>query len=199
MTCFPKRDLLAFSDTSGGMKLAGVGSIAFYTTARVVLTMAKLSEQEVVLEVVKSNLGPEGVRQLLRADIVEVMPGINVPKLTRAGDSPVGVAEALSGERKEKETKTQQAAMLMLDILEEEGEQSQSELFDRAAEETGLKVGTIQRKVYWNVLQEEGLVKGRKDGFKGGWLASRSDRERPKHLQNGRQSKPAKEELEIDI
>jgi hypothetical protein len=171
-------------DTSGGMKLAGAGSIALYTTARVVLTMAKLSEKEVVLEVVKSNLGPESARQLLEADNVEVLPGISVPKLTRVGESPVGVAEALNGERKEKETKTLTAAKLILDILEEEGEQKQAELFDRVAQETGLSPKTIRNKAYFGILVEEDVVRGRKDGFKGGWLVARSDKERPLRLRS---------------
>src|SRR5262249_37908063 len=171
-------------DTSGGMKTAGAGSIAFYTTARMVLTMAKLSEQEVVLEVVKSNLGPEGARQLLRADVVEVLPGISVPRLARAGESPMGVAEVLNGQREEKVSKARAAAKLMLDILEAEGEQKQRELFDRVAGETGLKPATIRRHAYFGILVEEDLVESRKDGFKGGWLVSRSDRERPGGLRS---------------
>lgn len=169
-------------DTSGGMKLAGMGSVAFYTTARVVLTMAKMSEQEVVLEVVKSNLGAEGARKLLRAEIVEVAQGIRVPRLNRAGESPMSAAEAMCGERKEKRGKMVAAAIRMLDILDEEGEQKQSELFDRVAKEVRLTVGTVHRKVYWDILMEEGLVKGRRDGYQGGYLVSRTDRDRPSYL-----------------
>ena len=169
-------------DTSGGMKLAGMGSVAFYTTARVVLTMAKMSEQEVVLEVVKSNLGAEGARQLLRAEIVEVTQGIRVPRLSRAGESPMSAAEAMSGEHKEKRSKAKAGALRMLDILDEEGEQKQSELFDRVAKEVGLTVGTVKRKVYWDILMEEGLVEGRRDGFQGGYLVARTDRDRPSYL-----------------
>jgi hypothetical protein len=169
-------------DTSGGMKMAGVGSIAFYTTARLVLTMAKLSEQEVVLEVVKSNIGPEGARQLIRAETVEVAPGIRVPKLIRAGESPVSVAEAVAGTQKKGETKALTSAMLMLDILEEEGEQPQIELFDRVAKETGSTPGSVRRKAYWNVLMEEDLVEGRKNGFGGEWLVRRTGLDRPQKL-----------------
>jgi hypothetical protein len=171
-------------DTSGGMKMAGIGSVAFYTTARMVLAMAKTTEQEVVLEAVKSNLGAERARQLLRADIVEVAPGISVPRLTRAGESPVSVAEALNGERKEKESKSVAAAKLILDILEDEGEQPQTELFDRVADETGLKSGSIKRHAYFGILNEENLVKSRKSDFSGPWMVSRSDRERPAHLRH---------------
>jgi hypothetical protein len=170
-------------DTSGGMKMAGIGSVAFYTTARIVLAMAKTSEQEVVLEAVKSNLGAEGAKQLLRADIVEVAPGISVPRLTRAGESPVTVAEALNGERKEKESKSVAAAKLILDILEDEGEQPQTKLFGRVAEETGLKPGSIKRHAYFGILVEEDLVGSRKSDFRGPWMVYRSDRGRPARLQ----------------
>jgi hypothetical protein len=115
---------------------------------------------------------------------VEVLPKIKAPRLTRAGASPVGVAEVLNGQQHEKTSKAKAAAILMLDILEEEGQQKQSELFEMVAKETGLKVGTVQRKAYWDILQEEGLVANRKDGFKGGWLVSRSERERPPNLQS---------------
>jgi hypothetical protein len=173
-------------DTSAGMKLAGQGSTAFYTTARLVLAMAKLSEEEVVLEVVKSNLGPEGVRQMLRAELVEVgETRIPVPRLTRAGDSPVGVAEAMSGEHKEKETKTLTAAKLILDILEDEGEQKQSVLFDRVAEETGLSPKTIRNKAYFGIIKpgDGGLVAVRKDQYQGELTISRTSTQRPKKLQ----------------
>jgi hypothetical protein len=169
-------------DTSKGMKMAGMGSVAFYTTARVVLALAKLSEEEAVLEVVKSNIGAEGVRQLLRAEIIEVAAGISTPRLVRAGDSPVGVADALNGQREEKESKGKAAAKLMLDILEEEGQQKQSELFERVAKETGLRPGSVRRHAYFGILVEEDLVESRKDGFTGPRLVSRSERERPPNL-----------------
>ena len=176
-------------DTSAGVKMAGMGSVAFYTTARLVLAMAKLTEDEIILEVVKSNIGPEGVKQLLRAEIAEPMPGIKCPRLTRAGDSPVGVAEALSGERKEKETKTLAAARRILDILDDHGEQKQSELFDQVAEEIGLSPKTIRTKAYFGIIKPGnnglGLVKVRRDGFQGELLVSRTDVPRPLKLQTG--------------
>jgi hypothetical protein len=174
-------------DTSAGMKMAGMGSIAFYTTARMVLATAKLSEDEIVLEVVKSNIGPEGVRQLLRADIVEVLPGIKVPRLIRAGESPVGVAEALNGERKEKETKALAGAKLILDILEREGEQKQAALFDRVAEETASTPKTIRNKAYFGIIKPGdeglGLVEVWKDQYQGELMIRRTDAPRPPKLQ----------------
>jgi hypothetical protein len=174
-------------DTSAGMKMAGMGSVAFYTTARVVLAMAKLSEDEVVLEVVKSNICPEGVKQLLRADIVDPMPGIKCPRLTRVGESLVGVAEALSCERKEKETKALGGAKLILDILEREGEQKQSALFDRVAEETESSLKTIRNKAYFGIIKPGeaglGLVEVRKDQYQGELMIRRTNVSRPPKLQ----------------
>ena len=169
-------------DRSGSAKLWAQGSLAFGTTCRVQMAMMKNSEEEVTLEVVKSNIGREGTGILLRADIVEIAPGINVPRLTRAGQAPVSIQDLVNGQKGEELSKTHQGAILSLDILENEGEQKQSELFERVARETGLKIGTVKRKVYWGILQEEGLADSRKDGFEGGWLISRSDRKRPKRL-----------------
>src|SRR5436190_13839449 len=173
------------------MKMADMGSIAFNTTARVVLAMAKLSEEEVVLEVVKSNIGPEGVKQLLRADIVEPMSGIKCPRLTRAGVSLVGVAEALSCDRKDKETKALSGAKLILDILEREGEQKQSALFERVAEETESSPKTVRNKAYFGIIKPIkpengglGLVEVRKGQYQGELMIRRTDVPRPPKLQS---------------
>jgi hypothetical protein len=191
-------------DTSGGMKLAGQGSTAFYTTARIVLAMAKISEEEAVLEVVKSNIGPEGARQSIKADLVELGKGIKSPRLTRNGEAPISVAEVLAGQHKDDMSKSQKAAILILDILEQEGEQEQRKLFDRVANETGLKPGTVRRKVYWDILQDEDLVDSQKDDLTGIWLIRRNDRERPKHLrgshhQYGEKQKTEDTEPEVEI
>jgi VirE N-terminal domain/AAA domain len=175
-------------DTSAGMKMAGMGSVAFYTTARVVLAMAKLSEDEVVLEVVKSNIGPEGVKQLLQSEIVEPVPNIKCPRLTRVGDSPVGVAEALSADRQEKESKALRAARRILDYLEEDREwQGQKELFDRVSEELDMSPNTVRNKGYFGIIGKDSpLVEKQKSGFaKGeGWELRRTAAERPSRLRS---------------
>lgn len=171
-------------DRGGSAKLWAQGSLAFGTTCRVQMAMHKNSEEEVTLEVVKSNIGREGAGILFRADIVEIAPGIEVPRLTRAGQAPLSIQELVNGQHDEEMPKTLQAAILILDILEEEGEQKQSELFERVAEKIGLKVGTIYRKAYWGILQEEMLVDARRDGFQGKFIMSRSDRERPERLRS---------------
>ena len=160
--------------------------------------MAKITEEEAVLEVVKSNIGPEGHRQSIKAQLVDIGKGIKSPRLTRNGEAPMGVAEATSGNRKEDMSKSKKAAILILDILEEEGEQEQGKLFDRVAQEIGLTPATVQRKAYWGILQPDGLVKGRPNGFGGPWIVSRSDKERPENLASTKQGKPAKD-AESDV
>jgi hypothetical protein len=169
-------------DVSGGMKTAPMDSGAFGTTPRVLLTMHKLSEEQIVLEVTKSNIGPEGDNQLLQAEIVDVAPGIRMPRLTRAGKSPVGVEEAMTLEHKTKETKAEQSAILILDILEDEGEQKQSELFARVASETDSTSKSVKRKAYFDILKKQELVDSRSSNFRGEWIVSRTDKERPRRL-----------------
>jgi hypothetical protein len=170
-------------DRSGSAKQWAQGSLAFGTTCRVQMAMHKNTEEEVTLEVVKSNIGREGAGILLRADIVEIDPGIKVPRLTRAGQAPLSIQDLVNGQKGEELSKIEQGAIYGLDDLEEEGEQKQAEFFEKIAAKTGLKIGTVKRHVYWGILQEEGLVNCRKDGFTGGWMVSRSERDRPKRLQ----------------
>jgi hypothetical protein len=171
-------------DRSGSAKLWAQGSLAFGTTCRVQMAMHKNSEEEVTLEVVKSNIGREGAGILLRADVVEIAPGIKVPRLTRAGQAPLSIQELVNGQHDEEMTKTRQAAILILDILEEEGEQKQSDLFKRVAEKVRLAVGTVRRKAYWDMLHPEELVEGRREGFQGPWFVSRTCNERPESLRS---------------
>jgi hypothetical protein len=139
-------------NASASAKEKGQGSTAFGTTARIVLGMEKLSETEAVLEVVKSNIGKEGERQKLTADLVVVATTpkiVKSPRLTRSGDSSVGYEEAVAGQKKEDTSKIDRAGILMLDILDEEGPQDQRALFDRVAKETTLTPATVRRHVYW--------------------------------------------------
>jgi hypothetical protein len=82
-------------------------------------------------------------------------------------------------------SKTQQAMVIMLDILEEHGEMKQDDLFKLAAEKVGLSPKTVRQHAYFgpNGLNESGLVRARKDpGQRGGWFCSRSEDERRKEF-----------------
>jgi hypothetical protein len=171
-------------DRSGSAKQWAQGSLAFGTTCRVQMAMHKNTEEEVTLEVVKSNIGREGAGILLRADIVEIDPGIKVPRLTRAGQAPLSIQELVNGQHDEEMTKTRQAAILMLDILEKEGQQKQTDLFERVAKEVKIAESTVRRKAYFDMLHPKELVEGRREGFQGPWFVSRTCKERPESLRS---------------
>jgi hypothetical protein len=170
-------------DTSRGAKLSGMGSIAFYTTPRVVMAMAEYEKTNAVLEVVKSNIGPTHNKMLLKADFPEIQPGITPPRLTRSGESVVGVEEIWNKERKEEISKTKRAAIRMLDILEEANGEviKQENLFERVAGELDMSAKTVRQKAYFGdgMLYDLHLVESYKDGFQGEWFVKRSDLPRP--------------------
>src|SRR5262249_49526542 len=110
--------------------------------------------------------------------------GVRLPELenevTRAtwlGDSSkdVGTILAASGSDKEP-TKTDAARELILDILENEGEQESDALDARVAQETGLAARTVQNSR--KALAKAGLVKPvpEKDEFGAvlRWIVSRT-------------------------
>src|SRR5262249_4981297 len=157
-----------------GAKLSGIGSIAFYTTPRIVMAMAVYEETNVVLEVVKSNIGPIRNKMLLKADFPEIAPGITPPRLTRVGDSPLSVEDIWSKERREEISKTRQAAVRMLDILEATNGEAikQSDLFEQVAEELDMSAKTVRRNSYFGpgMLHDLHLVKSYKEGYQGPWF-----------------------------
>jgi hypothetical protein len=146
-------------DTSGGAKLAGQGSSAFYTTARITLSMARADDGVHVIEVSKSNIGPEGVGQNLRLRVATV-PAVDgdhaeVPVLERDGEASQTVDEILA--RPKRGGKAAKAREVMLDILDAEGEQESDQLDARVAAASGLAASTVK-----NVrveLKNEGLVR----------------------------------------
>ena len=173
-------------DTSRGAKLSGMASIAFYTTPRIVMAMAEYEKTNAVLEVVKSNIGPTHDKMLLKADFPEIQPGINPPRLTRSGESDVGVEDIWNKERKEEISKTRQAAILMLNILEEANGEAvkQIDLFKQVSDQLDMSPQTVRRNAYYGkgMLHDLELVKSYKDGFQGEWFINRSDVPRPPHL-----------------
>jgi AAA domain len=146
-------------DTSAGAKLSGQGSSAFYTTARVTLAMARGDDDLHVLEVTKSNIGPEGAGQNLRLRIVEIPAEdgdtAKAPLLERDGDATQTVDELLA--KPKRESQSGKARELILDILENEGEQESDGLDARVAKETGLAAGTVRNQR--TALAKDGLIK----------------------------------------
>jgi hypothetical protein len=161
-------------DTSGGARFSGQASGAFSTTARVVLSMAKAEHGSHVLEVSKSNIGPEGIGQAFTLEIVNIPAAdggqAEVPLLKRAGDALQTVDDILAKPRRT--GKSEAARELILDILDDEVEVESDTLDARVAAATGLAAGSV-RNVRGD-LKNAGLIKARKDGMDGGWYVART-------------------------
>jgi hypothetical protein len=166
-------------DTRLGALLAGNGSGAFGNTARLVLAMVKDDEDENlrILEVVKTNGGPCHINQLYRVDL-KYVDGLTepLPIVEHIGESSKSADEALSSQGKGGKSKTDKARELILDILENEGEQESKALDARVAAEVGLGAGTIKNARI--ALGKDDLLKNRPEKNEHGevlrWFVSRS-------------------------
>jgi hypothetical protein len=149
-------------DTSAGAKLSGQGSSAFYTTARVTLAMARGEDGLHVLEVAKSNIGPEGVGQNLRLRIIEVPAEdgevAKAPVLERDGDATQTVDELLAKPRRE--SKSGKAREFLLDTLDSVAKMESDTLDALVAEKTGLSTKSVRN--LRGELSDAGLVRSKK-------------------------------------
>jgi RecA-family ATPase len=145
-------------DTSGGARFAGQGSGAFSTTARVVLSMAKTDDGLHVVEVSKSNIGPENIGQSFRVRIVQVPAAddnvAEVPLLERDGEAEQTVDEILA--KPKRTSKSDKARERILQLVADGTQIESDELDARVGSETGLAQRTVQdlRKR----LRREGLI-----------------------------------------
>jgi hypothetical protein len=134
------------------------------------------------IQVVSGNRSSNGSANAFRIDAVE-LEGLAEP-VTRAvelGASAKHVDDLLVVEPNRKESRSDQARELILDILDAEGAQ-ESDAFDaRLARETGLAVGTI--KNLRTKLKDDGLLKNYPDkdddGTVSRWMVKRSNAPRP--------------------
>lgn len=149
-------------DVSAGAKLSGQGSGAFYTTARVTLAMAKGDDDLHVLEVVKSNIGPEDIGQNFRLQIIEVPAEdgdvAKAPLLVRDGDATQTVDELLAKPRRE--SKSGKARDLLLDTLDNTLKMESDTLDALIAQKTGLSTKSIRN--LRGELADQGLIKSMK-------------------------------------
>ncbi len=133
-------------DTSQGARHSGQASTAFTTTARITLSMAKADDGVHVLEVSKSNIGPEGDGQAFRAQIVEIAADdgdtAEVPLLERDGAAAQTVDEILSAPKRE--SRSARARDLIVAVLSNVSEMASDELDARVAREIGLAERTIR-------------------------------------------------------
>jgi hypothetical protein len=150
-------------DRSRGAVASILGSTAWVDTPRAVVMMAVDDEDPLVrhIQVVAGNRSLNGSAQAFRLDAVDV-PGLTEP-ITLAvdlGESAKSVDELLEI-RNVPETKTGKARELILDILEEEGEQESDALDAHVARQTGLSARTVRDARM--AVAREGLIQSRPD------------------------------------
>lgn len=165
-------------DRSRGALASVLGSTAWVDTPRAVVMIVADDEDERLrhVQVVAGNRSLSGAGQLFRIEAVEV-PGLAEP-ITLAvalGESAKSVDDLLSA-RDRGDSKSARARELILDILENEGEQESDTLDARVARETGLAVGTVRNAR--SELRKEGLLKPHPEKDEYGavvrWIVSRT-------------------------
>lgn len=170
-------------DRTRGAVASILGSTAWVDTPRAVVMVAMDDEDPHLrhIQVVAGNRTLSGSAQAFRIEGVDV-DGLNEP-ITLAvelGESEKSVDQLLQT-RKVPETKTEKARDLLLDILEEEGEQESDALDAHVACATGLSSRTVRDARM--ALAKEGLVRARPDKDEFGevkrWKVSRTGAPRP--------------------
>lgn len=170
-------------DRSRGALASILGSTAWVDTPRAVVMIAVDDEDPTVrvIQVVAGNRSLGGSAQAFRIDAVDV-PGLDEPITLAAplGESAKSVDELLAVRSRE-QSKTAAARELILDILENNGEQESDTLDAHVARQTGLAAQTIRNARV--TLGKEGLVKVFPDKDEFGevirWRVSRSGAPRP--------------------
>jgi hypothetical protein len=193
-------------DTGKGARHSGQASEAFGNTARIVLAMAADTEDDRlrVLEVVKCNIGPDGLRRNVRVELAAV-PGLTeqVPKTVFAGPAEKSVDELLAAKKQTQRVPQTDVQDLVLRELGD-GEKSRHHLDGVAQRELGISADSVYKSAL-EPLKRDGLIRPRKDGFDGGWYwrlahedgypTSKMDdgeRERSLPVQDGHPSSAAK-------
>jgi hypothetical protein len=146
-------------DRSRGAVASILGSTAWVDTPRAVVMIAPDDEDESLrhIQVVAGNRSLSGAAQVFRIEAVDV-PGLT-EKITLAvamGESAKSVDDLLQT-RERGDSKSGQARELILDTLDEEGEQESDALDARIAKETGLSARTVQN--IRNELKNAGLIR----------------------------------------
>lgn len=154
-------------DRSRGALASILGSTAWTDTPRAVVMIAVDDEDPQLrhIQVVAGNRSLNGAARQFRVDTIEV-PGLDEPITVAVdcGESTKSVDELLQT-RKTPDTRTAKARELLLDVLQEQGEQESDALDAHVARETRLAARTVRDTRM--ALAREGLVKARpeKDDF----------------------------------
>lgn len=167
-------------DSSRGALASVLGSTAWVDVPRTVILMAADDEDNMLFhaQVVAGNRGPKSATgRAYRLELRDVAPATEIGYLVPEGDSTKNV-EDLLGNRGggAPPSRSAQAKRLILDILDNEGEQESDALDARVAQETGIAAKTVQ-----NVrvkLRGDGLVASRPEKDEHGavirWLVHRT-------------------------
>jgi hypothetical protein len=147
-------------DRSRGAVGSILGSTAWVDTPRAVVMIAKDDQDELLrhIQVVAGNRSLNGSAHAFRIEAVPVN-GLAEP-ITRAvelGESGKSVDDLLAIQHTNGESKTTHARELLLDILDEEGDQESDALDARVSLETGLAAKTIKNTR--TKLKDAGLIR----------------------------------------
>ena len=142
----------------GGALAAVLGSVAWVDLPRAVLAFAKDDEDEMLfhVQVVAGNRSGRCKAQSYRIELRDV-PGLGEPVTyaSAVGETTKDVDDLLQAPRRT--SKSAEARDLILDILENEGEQGSDALDARIAEATGITAGTAKNQR--QTLKNEGLIR----------------------------------------
>jgi hypothetical protein len=155
---------LTKSATNGALASV-LGSTAWVDVPRCVILMAADDEDEMTFhyQVIAGNRGPKGAARVLKLSIVDVPvegdePIQDITLAVEAGSSEKDVEELLANQAtKGERSKSEAARLLILSILEDEGEQESDTLDARVVAETGLAVKTV--KNVRTGLKDAGLIR----------------------------------------
>lgn len=135
-------------DVSRGALSSVLGSTAFVDVPRCVVAMALDDEDPMLVhvQVVAGNRGPRGsAARAYRIELVDVPPAKDITRVVPIGESTKSVETLLAGSRSEKpSSRSNEAAQLILGILEREGPQESDALDARVAAEVDLARRTVQ-------------------------------------------------------
>ena len=148
-------------DSSRGALASVLGSTAWVDVPRCVILMAADDEDELLYhaQVVTGNRGPRrNTGRAYRLELVDVPPATEITLVIDAGESSKDVEHLLgaTSSHSAPESKSAKARELILDILDQEGQQ-ESDAFDaRIAEETGLAAKSVRN--IRSQLKSDGLI-----------------------------------------
>jgi hypothetical protein len=157
-------------DTSRGARNAAQGSSAFVDVPRVAWGMAKDPEDESlrVLEILKSNIGPEGSGRDWRLHFAPV-PGLeDEAPLILPGDTSSRSVDALLRSASEGRSVSSEALREL--VLRElgSGPKSRDHLNETAADELDASPNAVYERAL-APLKKGNAIAASKDGFTGGW------------------------------